>query len=68
MTGERLIILDAANTIDPGTGQRVQESGVSFSAMIPIEALLTKAAWAAAMEAIRLQLLEDEAVLRAVKP
>ena len=51
------------NTIDPGTGQRVQECGVSFSVMLPFVALSDPAAWATAMEAIRLRLLADPAVI-----
>lgn len=61
-------VADISQETDPKTGLREQRFGVSFSAMIPIEALLTKAAWAAAMEVIRLQLLEDKSVLRVVKP
>ena len=53
------------NTINPETGERVQESGVSFSVMVPFAALADPAAWATALEAVRLRLLADPAVIAA---
>lgn len=53
------------STIDPGTGERVQESGVSFSLMVPFADLSDPAEWAESMEAVRLRLLEDPAVIAA---
>jgi hypothetical protein len=58
-------VAEIGNTIDPGTGERVQESGVSFSVMVPFAALSDPAAWATALEAVRLRLLEDPAVIAA---
>lgn len=61
-------VADISQETDPKTGLRERRFGVSFSAMVPIEALLTEGAWASAMEAIRLQLLEDKVVFRTVQP
>lgn len=58
-------VADIGCGVDPETGERDRERGVSFSLMVSFADLADPTAWQKALETVRLQLLKDPTVIAA---